>query len=62
VRVYRDLYETRIDGLDEIVGELSSEYAYMRNHLTPVMDMGTPIPKDLLKMLRSSNPDMQRLE
>jgi hypothetical protein len=27
-----------------------------------VMDMGTPIPKDLLKMLRSSNPDMQRLE
>ena len=22
VRVYRDLYETRIDGLDEVIGEL----------------------------------------
>jgi hypothetical protein len=34
----------------------------MRDHIAPVMDMGTPLPKDILKMLRSSNPEMQQLE
>jgi hypothetical protein len=62
VRIYRDLYETTISGLDEVVGELSSEYVYMRDHLAPVIDIGTPLSKDILKFLRSLNPEMRRLE
>lgn len=62
IRIYRDLYETRIDGLDEIVGELYPKYAYMREYLPPIMDIGLPLSKDILKILRSTNPDMKRLE
>ncbi len=62
IRIYRDLHETRIDGLDEIVGELYPKYAYMREYLAPIMDIGLSLSKDILKILRSTNPDMKILE
>ncbi len=62
MRIYRDLYETRIDGLDEVVGELRWEYSYMRDQPPPVIDMSTLLSKDILKLLRSSSPQMRVLE
>ncbi len=62
IRTYRDLYETRIDGLDERVGDIRSEYIYVAHVLSPVMDIGMPLPKEILKLVRSSNPEMKKLE